>query len=63
MGPENLCYLTNSQVMLTLLVQTLGTRGLKSAGVSRDRWGGKGVPGCLDSHSARAAEAQSGEPR
>lgn len=38
MGPENLCFLTNSQVMLTLLAQTLGPRSLNSTGVSRDHW-------------------------
>ena len=43
-GPENLCFLTNSQVMLTLLAQTLGPRGLNSTGVSRDQWpGGRGA--------------------
>lgn len=29
----------------------------------RGRWGGTHVPGCLDLHSACAAEAQSGELR
>ena len=44
MGPENLYFLTNSQVMLTLLAQTLGPRGLNSTGVSRDQWpGGMGA--------------------
>lgn len=44
MGPENLCFMSNSQVMLTLLAQTLGPRGLNSTGVSRDQWpGGMGA--------------------